>query len=173
MALDRLRSSLAGSPVVKFGDYDYFVHPITDGLPLGDPAVLEEVADALVRLGDWTRCDKIVTAESMGFPLAAVLVIVATLTKVVGCAIPARAQGMTRNESLAVGWGMVPRGEVGLIIAATALAARVIGDGLFSVVVLVMVVVSIVPAPLFKRALDAVRRDREAAASAAPGPPAT
>ena len=39
MALDRLRSSLAGSPVVKFGDYDYFVHPITDGLPLGDPAV--------------------------------------------------------------------------------------------------------------------------------------
>jgi len=73
MALDRLRSSLAGSPVVKFGDYDYFVHPITDGIPLGDPAVLEEVADAFVRLGDWTRCDKIVTAESMGFPLAAVL----------------------------------------------------------------------------------------------------
>ena len=73
MALERLRASLAGSPVVKFGDYDYFVHPITDGIPLGDPAVLEEVTEALVRLSDWSRCDKIVTAESMGFPLAAVL----------------------------------------------------------------------------------------------------
>ncbi len=73
MALERLRASLAGSPVVRFGDYDYFVHPITDGIPLGDPKVLEEVSDALARLGDWSRCDKIVTAESMGFPLAAVL----------------------------------------------------------------------------------------------------
>jgi len=73
VALDRLRASLAGSPVVKFGEYDYFVHPITDGIRLGHPAVLDEVTDALVRLGDWSRCDKIVTAESMGFPLAAVL----------------------------------------------------------------------------------------------------
>jgi len=71
--LDRLRASLAEVPVVRFGDYEYFVHPITDGIPLGNPQVLEEVTDALVRLGDWSRCDKIVTAESMGFPLAAVL----------------------------------------------------------------------------------------------------
>ena len=73
MALERLRASLAGCPVVKFGDYDYFVHPITDGIPLGDPKVLDEVTDGLVELGEWNRCDKIVTAESMGFPLAAVL----------------------------------------------------------------------------------------------------
>lgn len=58
-------------PVVRFGDYEYFVHPITDGIPLGDPAVLDEVLSELARRGDWTRCDKIVTAESMGFPLAA------------------------------------------------------------------------------------------------------
>jgi adenine phosphoribosyltransferase len=73
VGLERLRASLAGGPVVRFGDYDYFVHPITDGIPLVDPELLEEVSDALARLGDWSRCDKIVTAESMGFPLAAVL----------------------------------------------------------------------------------------------------
>ena len=73
VALERLRASLAECPVVKFGDYDYFVHPITDGIPLGDPKILGEAADGLARLGDWSRCDKIVTAESMGFPLAAVL----------------------------------------------------------------------------------------------------
>jgi len=71
MALDRLRASLAESPIVRFGDYEYFVHPITDGIPLGRPEVLDEVLSELVRIGDWNRCDKIVTAESMGFPLAA------------------------------------------------------------------------------------------------------
>ena len=71
MALERLRASLAEAPVVKFGDYDYFVHPITDGIPLGRPEVLDEVLDALAAKGDWSRVDKIVTAESMGFPLAA------------------------------------------------------------------------------------------------------
>lgn len=71
MGLDRLRASLAESPVVKFGDYEYFVHPITDGIPLGRPEVLDEVLAELARIGEWSRCDKIVTAESMGFPLAA------------------------------------------------------------------------------------------------------
>src|SRR5207245_4517638 len=44
---------------------------ITAGLPLGRPEVLEQVTSERVRTGDWTRCDKTVTAESMGFPLAA------------------------------------------------------------------------------------------------------
>ena len=75
MALERLRASLAEAPVVKFGDYDYFVHPITDGIPLGRPEVLEEVLHELAARGDWSRCDKIVTAESMGFPIAAGLAV--------------------------------------------------------------------------------------------------
>ncbi len=56
--------------MVKFGDYNYFVHPITDGIPLGRPEILDEVLRELAARGDWSRCDKIVTAESMGFPLA-------------------------------------------------------------------------------------------------------
>ncbi len=70
MPLERLRASLAECPIVKFGDYHYFVHPITDGIPLGRPDVLDEVLGELARRGEWSRCDKIVTAESMGFPLA-------------------------------------------------------------------------------------------------------
>jgi len=72
LPLDKLRASLAAAPVVQFGDYPYFIHPITDGLPQGDPEVLREVIDAMAAIGDW-RCDKIVTAEAMGFPLAAAL----------------------------------------------------------------------------------------------------
>ena len=71
MALDHLRASLKDTPVVRFGEYEYFVHPITDGIPLGRPEILDEVLAELARIGNWSRCDKIVSAESMGFPLAA------------------------------------------------------------------------------------------------------
>ncbi len=70
--LEKLKESLADCPIVEFGDYQYFVHPITDGIPEGDPEVLQEVVDAMVQTMD-LNCDKIVTAESMGFPLAAAL----------------------------------------------------------------------------------------------------
>jgi Kef-type K+ transport system membrane component KefB len=108
-------------------------------------------------------------------PFAIVLMVVAILAKVAGCGIPARLGRMTMHEALAVGWGMTPRGEVGLIVAVTALSAGVIGNALFSMIVLVLILVSILPTPLFKRALDGVRRERGSAAdspaSAVEGPP--
>lgn len=70
MALERLRRSLKDCPVVRFGEYEYFVHPITDGIPPGSPDVLAEVVDEIVRIGNWD-CDYVASAESMGFPLAA------------------------------------------------------------------------------------------------------
>ena len=51
MALERLRASLAEAPVVQFGDYPYFVHPIADGIPLGRPEVLDEVLAELAARG--------------------------------------------------------------------------------------------------------------------------
>ena len=96
-----------------------------------------------------------------------VLSIVAIVTKVVGCGIPAWIAKMTRHESLAVGWGMTPRGEVGLIAASTALTAFVINDALFSVIVVVMIIVSVVPAPLFKKYLGIIKRDRRRAEESA------
>jgi len=84
---------------------------------------------------------------------AGVLLVVAFLTKLVGCSTVARWTGMSADESLAVGYGMVPRGEVGLIIAVIAQQAGVIGADLFSIIVVVMVLVSVLPAPLLRRTL--------------------
>jgi len=70
--LKKLRNSLSRCPIVKFGDYSYFVHSITDGLPQGDPEVLVEVIDEIIRIGNF-NCNKIVTVEAMGFPIAALL----------------------------------------------------------------------------------------------------
>lgn len=96
----------------------------------------------------------------LGFGL--VLIGVAFATKLIGCGLAARAMGMSGPESLAVGYGMVPRGEVGLLIALVALAANVIGPDLFSVVVLVTVAISVLPAPLLRKSLVTLKR-REAA----------
>jgi len=101
----------------------------------------------------------------------AVLTVVAIVAKVIGCGIPARVAGMTRSEALSVGWGMTPRGEVGLIVALAALTASVINEAMFSVIVVVMVLVSVLPAPLFKRSLEVVAEERrEARALDSDGP---
>lgn len=54
--------------------------------------------------------------------LAFILIVVAAIGKIVGCYLPARFVGrLSRSESMIVGIGMVPRGEVGLIVAGVAL----------------------------------------------------
>src|SRR5436190_5904410 len=104
-----------------------------------------------------------VAAQIGLIPLAAALTVVAVITKVIGCSLPARLAKMTAHEAVAIGWGMTPRGEVGLIVAVAALTAGVIGDALFSVIVFVLILVTILPTPLFKRALRAVDRERRPA----------
>ena len=69
MHLQKLSESLRRSPVVKVGDYDYFVNPITDGIPSVDPKLLSEVLTAIKEVGDF-NCDLIVAPESMGIPFA-------------------------------------------------------------------------------------------------------
>lgn len=67
--LERLKVSLEECPVVRMGDYEYFVHPITDGIPRMDPNLLQEVVDRILEVGDFD-CDLIMTPEAMGIPLA-------------------------------------------------------------------------------------------------------
>ncbi len=66
--LDKLIKSLKDCPIVKKGDYDYFVHPITDGIPKMEPGLLEDVASHIIEVGNM-NCDKIVAAEAMAIPL--------------------------------------------------------------------------------------------------------
>ena len=60
----------------------------------------------------------------------------------------------------AVGFGMLPRGEVGLIFAAIGKTLGVIDDFLFSAVVLMVVVTTLIAPPLLKATL---RRDESGA----------
>ncbi|NLU04957.1 MAG: adenine phosphoribosyltransferase [Methanothermobacter sp.] len=63
--LDKLKESLRNSPVIEKGEYDYFVNPVTDGIPLTEPELLEEVAEEIVRRFR-PEADKIICIEAMG-----------------------------------------------------------------------------------------------------------
>ena len=80
---------------------------------------------------------------------------VAILAKVIGCWIPARLSGLSKDESLAVGIGMAPRGEVGLVIA----SAAIISGSLYSVMVLAVIITTIIPPPFFKRCMRRLVKD--------------
>lgn len=75
-----------------------------------------------------------------------VLALIAMATKVVGCGLGA--SGMGWRRMVAIGVGMVPRGEVGLIVASTGLAAGVIGSATYGMIVFVVVATTVVVPPL-------------------------
>ena len=70
--LEKLKKSLEKSPIIKKEDYNYFVHPVTDGIPLTQPEVLKEIAVA-IKNNFSTDVDKIVCVEAMGIHLATAL----------------------------------------------------------------------------------------------------
>jgi len=80
--------------------------------------------------------------------IGAGLILVAVVTKFVGCGFPAAYFLKSRSGGRVVGIAMISRGEVGLIVAGLALASGAIGSGTYAVVVL-MVVVTTILAPLW------------------------
>jgi len=95
--------------------------------------------------------------------IAVILIILATIGKLIGCYLPAKFVGkLSNNEAMIVGVGMVPRGEVGLIIAGVALLIPgALGTGnmaseLFGAAVAVSLVTTLITPsmlkPFFKRA---------------------
>ena len=71
MSLKHFEKSLYEAPIVKKGEYDYVIHPITDGVPFITPELLKEVTDEMKKhIKKCGTFDRIVTMEAMGIPLA-------------------------------------------------------------------------------------------------------
>ena len=66
-----LHNSLRGAPIIWKGDYPYFIHPISDGIPRMEAEVLRATRDLIVSIVDWSEIDLIVSVEAMGLPLLA------------------------------------------------------------------------------------------------------
>lgn len=87
-------------------------------------------------------------------PAVAVLVvavtIVAMVTKVVGCGVPARLSGYSWHDAAVIGFGMAPRGEVAMIVALIGLNASVIAQDIFVAVIIMSVLTTVVTPVVFQ-----------------------
>ncbi len=80
--------------------------------------------------------------------LASVIVVVAVISKLLGCGLAALPMGWA--DALRVGSGMVPRGEVGMVVAQVGLRMNAISPAIYGVVVVVAVLTTLI-APFMLR----------------------
>jgi Kef-type K+ transport system membrane component KefB len=80
--------------------------------------------------------------------LAVAILLAAVVSKLIGCGAGALALG--RRDALRVGLGMVPRGEVGMVVAQTGLSMGIITPPIYGVVVFMAVASTLVAPPLVK-----------------------
>ncbi|HXJ96674.1 MAG TPA: cation:proton antiporter [Terriglobia bacterium] len=102
------------------------------------------------------------------------ILLVAIFGKVLGCGLGSWLNGFTRRDSLVVGVGMIPRGEVGLITASIGYAAGLVSSEVYSLVVILVLATTLVT-PLLLRysfALAAPEMETALAVSGLDGVPA-
>ena len=86
-------------------------------------------------------------------PLTALVLVIAVISKIVGCGLGGRLGGFNNLESLRLGVCMISRGEVGLIIAALGLSTGILNarDPLFATVFMVILLSTVLTPPLVRR----------------------
>ncbi|MGD1815423.1 MAG: cation:proton antiporter [Pleomorphochaeta sp.] len=82
----------------------------------------------------------------LGFAL--LFSVIAFLGKLIGCGAPALLVGFNIKGAYRIGCGMLPRGEVTLIVAGIGLASGAISHDLFGVAVMTMLVASVTAPPM-------------------------
>ena len=76
------------------------------------------------------------------------LLVVAIITKIIGCGLGAKVCKYTNQESLQIAMGMISRGEVALIVAAKGQKLGLMGDEVFAPII-IMVVATTIITPVF------------------------
>lgn len=91
--------------------------------------------------------------ENLGigiFWLTIAIVSAAIVTKIIGCYFGALIKGFSNLSALKVGVGMISRGEVGLIVASVGLSAGIITKDIFTIMVLMVLITTLVTPILLK-----------------------
>jgi Kef-type K+ transport system membrane component KefB len=141
---------LAGMALAEATEDNHKMHQLTSG-------VTEFLVPFfLVNIG--MQLDLGIFREGWVILFALVLTLAAVLTKFVGCGLGA--WGMKRREMAQVGIGMVPRGEVGIVVAQIGLGLGVISQSFFGSVLFMAVATTLI-APPFIKALFAEDRDND------------
>lgn len=79
-----------------------------------------------------------------------IVVLVAVIGKLFGCGLMARLNGFDRHQSLQIGIGMIPRAEVALIVTDLGMSLGIIGQDIFTTVILMVLSTTLITPPLLK-----------------------
>ncbi len=94
-------------------------------------------------------------SEPSALLFALLLIVAAATTKLVGCGLGAARLGW--RDATTIGVGMIPRGEVGIIVAQLGLTVGVLSGTLYSVLVAMAVVTTLMVPPILQRMLGVLR----------------
>ena len=86
-----------------------------------------------------------------------VVTLLAVVSKLVGCGLGALSVG--KKSALIVGVGMVPRGEVGIIVASLGLQAGVFPETTYAVIIAMSLLTSIIAPPALKLLFAGARKE--------------
>jgi Kef-type K+ transport system membrane component KefB len=107
----------------------------------------------------------LVQGSTAWFALA--VVAAAVVSKLAGCALGAARMG--RRNAFRVGAGMVPRGEVGMIVAQIGLRLGILGESVYGTVVVMSIATTLLAPPLIRLAYRDAGPRRGTRQSSAPG----
>ncbi|MCK5015157.1 MAG: cation:proton antiporter [Candidatus Omnitrophica bacterium] len=103
-------------------------------------------------MGMLINLEKMASPDILLFGL--IFVVFAILSKLIGCGLPALFLNFNIRGALRIGVGMIPRGEVALIIAGIGLSAGLINDEIFSVALITTFVTILITPPILDKLLD-------------------
>ncbi|MGD9588355.1 MAG: cation:proton antiporter [Pyrinomonadaceae bacterium] len=131
---------LAGMAMAEATEGNYGMHKLTNG-------VTEFfVPFFLVNIG--MQLNLAVFKDWNVVLLAVIITIAAVITKFIGCGLGA--WGMKPREMAQIGVGMIPRGEVGIVVAQIGLSFAVITERFFAAVLFMAVATTLIAPPLIK-----------------------
>jgi len=76
--------------------------------------------------------------------LSGIVIVIAIVTKIVGCGLPSLIFLKDKTKALRVGIGMVSRGEVGLIVAGVGVSAGVLTSDIYTTVIIMVALTTII-----------------------------
>lgn len=76
--------------------------------------------------------------------LSGVIIVIAVVTKLFGCGLPAMLFLKSKAQGMRVGIGMISRGEVGLIVAGVGMSAGILTSDVYSTIVIMVVATTII-----------------------------
>ena len=103
-------------------------------------------------------------AAAFDLRLCALVFVIATLAKVIGCTIGARGGGVDWRQAAAIGFGLNARGAMEIILALLALDAGLIKEQVFVALVVMALGTSLLSGPVMKRLLYREHKEEEAVA---------